>query len=339
MKKYNIGLIGTGLQSHRRLPAIKNNTFCKIAKIAGINRKETEMLCKEYEAQLTLNWQDIIDDKNIDIIVICTPPNLHYEIAYKALKNKKHVLCEKPLTRSSIDAQKLVLIAKEENVVLKCGFNHRHHPAMLAAFDILKKGEIGIPFTGRAVYGICGREGSEKEWRSDTTIVSGGQLMEQGIHCVDLFRWYMGNFESVSANVATKVFPIMPLEDTATILLHAKNNDCATIHSSITQWKNTFHLEVYGTEGYFEIVGLGGSYELQQLRIGKRAPNEPFSEQIIDFRGRDKSWNNEWNHFIDIIRNESTQLLGSGEDGVNAMRIIESAYNSAKIKQRALINE
>ncbi len=337
MKKYNIGIIGTGLQSNRRLQSIQNNSNCKIAKIAGINRDEVELLCKVYDAEPTECWENVVDDDNMDIIVICTPPHLHYNIAYRAIKNKKHVLCEKPLTRSSKNAENLVAIAKSEGVILKCGFNHRHHPAMLKAFEILANDEIGQPFTGRAIYGICGREGCEKEWRSDPNIVSGGQLMEQGIHCVDLFRWYMGNFESVSANIATNVFPIAPLEDTATILLHTKYNSCITIHSSITQWRNKFQLEIYGTKGYLEIVGLGGSYELQQLKIGKRAPNEPFSELIIDFRGKDKSWDNEWRHFIDVIKGEPIELMGSGDDGVEAMKIIETAYNAAKEKQCMLI--
>jgi lmbZ len=332
----NVGIIGTGLQANRRASSIATHAQCKIKSIAGIVREELDAMTSTYKAEPVSDWLDMVNDPEIDIVVICTPPNLHYQIAEKALLAGKHVLCEKPLTMTSSDALKLYHLANNVNKVLKCGFNHRFHPAMLKANEIIKSGKIGRIITGRAVYGICGRNQCENEWRSDPNYVSGGQLMEQGVHIVDLFRWYMGEFESISADVSTQVFSIEPLEDTAVILLHGKDGITATLHSSITQWRNRFRLELYGTEGYLEITGLGGSYDLEQLHIGLRRPTEPFTETVIDYRGNDKSWKAEWEHFIEKIV-DNKPMMGTAMDGAIANYIIENSYVSSKNKCRVTL--
>lgn len=329
----NIGIIGTGLQARRRASSIFSYAQSDIKSIAGIVKEELEALASTYDAEPVSDWMDLINDSAIDIVVICTPPNLHYEIAEKALLAGKHVLCEKPLTMSSSGAKKLYNLANSVNRILKCGFNHRFHPAMLKAHEIIENGEIGKIITGSAVYGICGRNQCENEWRSDPKCVSGGQLMEQGVHIVDLFRWYMGEFEGVSADVSTQVFLIEPLEDTAVMLIHGKDGITATLHSSITQWRNRFRLELYGTEGYVEITGLGGSYDLEQLHIGKRRPTEPFTETVIDYRGNDNSWGAEWNHFMKAIVDKEP-LMGNAMDGAIANYIIEKSYESSRNKTR-----
>lgn len=329
MRKYKVGLIGTGLQANRRLSSIAEHPLTTLATIAGLNMDKATHMAKLAGAKSCSCWKEVIQDDKIDIIVICTPPDMHFPIAKVALKAKKHVLCEKPLTRSSSDALKLVSLARKNKVVFKCGFNHRHHPAMQHVYQIVKDQTLGYPITGRAVYGICGREDCTTEWRSDPKVASGGQLMEQGIHAIDLFRWFIGDFDSVSANVATLVFPIQPLEDTASVLLRKNNGVAVTIHSSITQWRNRFRFELYFSQGYIEIMGLGGSYDMQKLHIGKRDPNAPFAEQVIDYRGSDKSWRAEWKHFLEGIE-QGTELLGSGIDGVEASRIVEAAYVSSK---------
>ena len=336
---YNIGIIGSGLQADRRAQAIRETEIGNLKKIASIDKCSLHKLGNKYGVATTLSWEEVVRDTDINIIIICTPPNLHFEIARCALQNGKHVLCEKPLTKDLEDAITLKKIAENAKKKVMCGFNHRHHPAMLRAHEILISGKIGRPITGRAVYGICGREGCEKEWRSNTEFVSGGQLMEQGIHAIDLFRWYMGEFEAVSAQVSTQVFPIAPLEDTAVVLLHGKNGETATLHSSITQWINKFRFELYCTNGYFEITGLGGSYDSEQLKIGFRTPNKPFQETVISYRGKDKSWVNEWIYFIYCIENKTDFEMGNINDAIQNMYIVEKAYLSSNKKERVKLEK
>ena len=136
--------------------------------------------------------------------------------------------------------------AKANNVKLKCGFNHRCHPAIQKAREFVDQGEIGEPTFVRCRYGIGARPGYEKEWRADSQIVSGGQMMEQGIHAVDLSRWFLGEFSEIAAFRANYFCNIQPLEDNAFVIMRTKSGKAASIHSSLTQWKNLFSFEVNG---------------------------------------------------------------------------------------------
>ena len=336
---YNIGIIGSGLQADRRAQAIMETQIGNLRKIASIDKDSLNKLGNKYNVATTSSWKEVVIDNEINVIIICTPPHLHFEIASCALENGKHVLCEKPLTKELEDAKAIKRISLDCGKKIMCGFNHRHHPAMLKAHEILTSGVIGRPITGRAVYGICGREECENEWRSNTKFVSGGQLMEQGIHAIDLFRWYMGEFDSLSSQVSTQVFPIEPLEDTAVVLLHGENGKTATLHSSITQWINKFRFELYCTKGYFEITGLGGSYDSEKLKIGFRRPNDPFQETITEYSGRDKSWINEWVYFINNIENKADFEMGNVDDAIQNMYIVEKAYLSSNEQRRIQLDK
>jgi predicted dehydrogenase len=219
--------------------------------------------------------------------------------------------------------------AENRGLILKCGFNHRHHPAIWAAYQRFAKGLFGKPVFLRSCYGICGRAGYEKEWRADPTVVSGGQLMEQGIHIIDLFRWFLGDLADVTAVVETRYWPIEPLEDNAFVTYRTPDGVPASVHSSVTQWKNLFSFEVYGEEGYVAVKGLGGGYGTERLIVGRRTFNEPFAAEITEFRGGDISWQEEWKEFADAIQTRRVPI-GDGRDGVEALRLVFAAYESAR---------
>lgn len=213
--------------------------------------------------------------------------------------------------------------------VLKCGFNHRHHPGVQQARKWFEEGRIGEPVFIRARYGIGGRPGYEQEWRADPEVVSGGQLMEQGIHAVDLARWFLGKFSQVTAFVETRFWNIGPLEDNAFALYRTPVGAVASIHSSLTQWKNLFSFELYGSDGYVAVEGLGGGYGTERAIFGRRDFTAPFAEEVVEFRGEDRSWQEEWREFASAI-GEGREPLGTALDGLEAMRLVFAAYESAR---------
>ncbi|MGW4365720.1 Gfo/Idh/MocA family protein [Nocardia takedensis] len=280
------------------------------------------------DARGSTRWEAAVEAADIDAVVVCTPPHLHRDIVRAALAAGKHVLCEKPLTRTSDDAAELAERAETAGLVLHCGFNHRCHPALAAAQHIVATGAIGRPVFGRGVYGIGGRPGLEQEWRSDPSIAAGGQLMEQGIHLVDLFRWMIGDFDSVLGTTANAVFPIAPLEDSGVAVLQRADGCHVTVHSTLAQWKNRFSFELYGTHGYVEVTGLGGGYGTEVLRHGIRDAYAPFSETVTEYRGQDRSWQLEWEGFVTAVRSGGAPPVSAAE-GAAAMRLVEAAYRSS----------
>jgi predicted dehydrogenase len=188
---------------------------------------------------------------------------------------------------------------------------------------------LGKPIFGRAVYGIGGRPGYEHEWRADPSIAFGGQLGEQGIHAIDLFRWFMGDFAEATGFVGAMYWPISPLEDNGFALLRTAHGAVASVHASLTQWRNTFRFEVYGEDGYIAVDGLGGGYGTERLHVGRKDFDGPFAETVTDFRGADDSWREEWKEFAMAIE-QRTAPMGDGRDGLAAMELVDAVYTASR---------
>jgi predicted dehydrogenase len=325
-----VGIVGAGLQGKRRASVFQGNSKSRVEAVAcghDSDIESSQKLANAIQADMHANWREIISDPEIEAIIVCTPPHLHSEISIAAMEAGKHVLCEKPLARTIDEAEAMIRKAKQTDKVLKCGFNHRHHPAILQARSWIDNGRIDQLDFARCKYGICGRIGYETEWRANPQLVGGGQLMEQGIHAIDLFRWFLGDFAEVSAFTSTKYWKIEPLEDTAFVLLRSRDGKCADLYTSLMIWKNTFSFELIGHEGYISIEGLGGSYGTERAVLGKRNSNKPFAEEVIEYRGPDESWKNEWEEFENAIK-QRREPLGSAKDGLQAMRLVQAAYES-----------
>jgi predicted dehydrogenase len=156
--------------------------------------------------------------------------------------------------------------------------------------------------------------------------------MEQGIHVVDLFRWFVGDVARVTGFTSSTRWPIAPLEDNGFALLETTSGAICSVHSSLTQWTNLFEFEVYGEHGSITIEGLGASYGVEKLRVAMHDPAGPFANKTIEFRGGDGSWKSEWDEFVRSIH-ERRAPLGSGDDGLRAMEIVDAAYSAARTGQ------
>lgn len=322
-----VGIIGAKLQGGRRAPVVYNFPDTELVVVSDANKEVAQTLASKFGCEAAVGWEPVVKRSDLDAVVVCTPPDLHAPISIAAMENGMHVLCEKPLARTVEEAEAMLKAAQVNGVKLKCGFNHRCHPAIQKAKEFVDQGKIGEPSFVRCRYGIGARPGYENEWRADPQIVSGGQLMEQGIHAVDLSRWFLGEFAEVAAFKANYFCNIQPLEDNAFVLMRTKTGKVAFIHSSLTQWKNLFSFEVSGIEGYLIAEGLGGSYGNEHLIFGRKDYFKPFTEEIIEFRGEDRSWLEEWKEFVACIK-ENREPLGNGYDGLIAIQLVNAAYES-----------
>ena len=324
----NVGIVGAGLQGKRRVQALKRFNNDRLLAVADIDQDAAKSLVSGTDAKPYRNWEDIAEKDDINAVVICTPQNLHAPIAISAMNNGKHVLCEKPLAMNPTEGAKMVAVAEDNHVKLKCGFNHRHHPGIKQAHLWVKQGVLGEIMSIRCHYGIGGRPGYDKEWRADLKIAGGGQLMDQGMHLLDLCRWFVGEFHEAFGFLATSYWDMAPLEDNAFALLRSQEGKIVSMHTSWTQWKNQFIFEVFGKDGYVIVDGLGGSYGTEKVILGKRAFLEPFREESIEFRGEDCSWQEEWQEFVSAIH-ENREPLSNGYDGLQVLRLAHAIYESA----------
>ena len=330
MKK--VALIGAGLQATRRLGPILEDVECRLVAVVDHNEAKAKRVAGNTGARVASDWRAVVRRGDVDLAVVLTYPDSHAEISIEAMRAGCDVLCEKPLARSLDEARKMNETAHETSRILKCGFNHRHHPAVLEAKRRVSAGEIGKVVFGRGRYGIGGRIGIEKEWRSDPAIVGGGQLMEQGIHLIDLLRWLVGEQIEVMGMMSTARWPIAPLEDNGFVLMRSHEGVISSVHSSTTQWTNLFELEVYGELGSLAVQGLGASYGVENLVASRHDPSAPFSHNTIEYRGADTSWRSEWAEFMRCVR-DRVEPPGSGNDGFRAMQIVCAAYDASRSRR------
>lgn len=344
-KIIRVGIIGCGLIGNKRAAVIKNDpssVLCSTSDVTVINAAVLLKQCGE-GGRACRDSLDMLNEEKLDAVVVATPNKYLKKISLLALQRRIHVLCEKPLGRNTWESERMVKVAKKSGVILKTGFNHRYHPAIWKAHELVTNGAIGPIYFIRCIYGHGGRPGYEKEWRASKDICGGGELLDQGVHVVDLFRWFLGDFEEAFGYTPT-YFWKMEVEDNAFALFKTLRGQVASMSTSWTQWKNRFTFEIVGEAGYLIIEGLGGSYGTEKLTIGKRPQKEQKyiggvpDEEVIIFDGPDISWDLEWKEFVQAIH-ESREPLGSGRDGLEANRMLAAVYRSAQEKRMVKISE
>ncbi len=325
-----IGIVGCGLIGCRRADVVHQSLADRLVIVADVDGGRAKSQARKMGCRAATDWRDLVGRDDLDIVVVSTTNNWLAPITIAALQDGKHVLCEKPLGRNAGEAKKMVEAAQAHGQVLKTGFNHRHHPGVWRAHELAQGGAIGPLMSIRAAYGHGGRPGYDQEWRGDPDLAGGGELLDQGVHIVDLCRWFLGEITQVSGMVGTWFWNVAPLEDNGFALLRTADGQIATLHTSWTQWKNLFRLEIFGRDGYLIVEGLGGSYGLERLTLGHRRPESgPPDEQTWEYPGPDVSWQTEWQEFTSAIR-EQRQPLGNGHDGYQAARVIDAIYESAR---------
>ena len=341
----NVAIIGCGLIGRKRALALCDED--KLMACCDTNLESAKKFGEEFDCVFFDNYKKLLDKVDCDIVTVSVVNKYAKEIIIAALRNDKNVIAEKPLGRNVEEAREIVrsreggvgsksLVSSKQYVVLKTGFNHRFHPAIWQAKQMANEGKIGKIFNIRARYGHGGRAGMEKEWRASKDLCGGGELLDQGVHVIDLIRWFGGEVKEVFGKVETKFWK-MEVEDNAYAILKTANDVTASLHVSWTNWKNVFSFEIFGTDGYLKIEGLGGSYGPEVLEFGKRKKEGGKPEiEIIEFPSEDVSWKNEWEEFKKSIV-ENREPIGSGIDGLKANEVIEAIYRSNDEKRSIVL--
>ncbi len=324
-----IGIVGCGLIGNRRAQ-VAGEEGDEVVLVADIIPERAQKTAAAIGCDWTDRCQEVADHPGIEAVVVATVNKSLLPVTLAALKRGKHVLCEKPLGRNAQEAQAMVAAAQAHHRVLKVGFNHRFHPAIWQAHELAQAGKIGPLMSIRAVYGHGGRPGYDQEWRGNRDLSGGGELLDQGVHIVDLCRWFLGDFSQVSGMLGTWFWKVAPLEDNGFALLRTMAGQIAMLHTSWTQWKNLFRFEIFGLQGFLGVEGLGGSYGTERLTLGLRRPESgPPDQQTWEYPGPDISFKAEWREFREALK-ENRPPVGDGADGYQAAVIIDGIYESFK---------
>ena len=319
----NVAIIGCGLIGWKR--ALNMPSSININIVCDINIIEAENLSKKVNASFTDDYNIIINNDDIDIVIISTPNYLIKEIALNALNSGKHVLSEKPLGKNVSESKEMTECAIKNNKILYTGFNHRFHPSILKAKELIDKKMIGDILHIHGHYGHGGRPGMENEWRMNPELSGGGELLDQGVHLIDLALLFKGTPNKVFGSVGQLAWK-SKVEDSASFMLLYDNDINFLFSVGWLYWKNKFEFHIFGSDGFLTINGLGGSYGEEKLILGIRNMKGGVPKiKNFSFSESDSSWIKEWNFFIELINQDK-----SSDNGYQANLIVDAIYQSSK---------
>jgi predicted dehydrogenase len=323
----NYAIIGCGLIGKKRLAGLPAGSKLVVACDTNLARAE-DLVNLAKTGRAVVDFKQTVVDSQVEAVIIATINGVLAEVAAAAIRAGKHVLVEKPAGISVAQLDGLIALAGQHGVCVRVGFNHRYHPAFIKAREIFASGAMGELMFIRARYGHGGRVGYDKEWRADPKLSGGGELIDQGIHLIDLAGWFLGAFASVEGQAAT-YFWNMPVDDNAFLNLQTAKGQTAWLHVSCTEWKNLFSFEIYGRTTKLHIEGLGGSYGVEKLYHYQMKPEMgPPDTKLYEFSGLDESWRSEMTEFEKDIQLKRQPDAGLAE-ARGALQIVERIYRKS----------
>jgi predicted dehydrogenase len=321
-----VAIVGCGLIGHKRAHALAG---ARLTACADIVRARADALARTAQgATASDDWRAIVARPDVDIVVVATTNDALADVARAAVEAGKHVMVEKPAARSVVEIDALMAASAGRRRLVRVGFNHRYHPAFQKARELVGSGTLGDLMFLRGRYGHGGRIGYDKEWRADPGLSGGGELIDQGVHLIDLSRWFLGELATVQGFAHT-YFWEMPVDDNAFLLLRTARDQAAFLHVSCTEWKNLFSFEIYGRSGKLHVEGLGGSYGVERLtHYAMRPEMGPPDTTIWEYPRGDQSWALEFAEFLEDIRLDRTPSAGVA-DARAALAIVEETYRQS----------
>lgn len=330
MKQYTVVIIGMGRMGKTRYDSMKRHGGYDIR---GLCDTLEENLVGYEEAAYT-DWKKCIDGIMPDIVTVCTVNAVIPDVVCYALSKGLHVFSEKPPGRELKDAIKMRdAYLQSRSSVLKFGFNHRYHNSVIEAKSLIDSGFLGEVVAARGVYGKAA-DLNHDEWRNHAEIAGGGILLDQGIHMMDLLRYFVGEFSNVYGFIDNLVWKESNLEDTSFAILRTATGKVATLNSSAIQWKHKFDIDIILTKGYIALNGLltsTRSYGEERITYYKRDLEQKSGKQgnpteyTLCF-DEDSSWDHEMIEFYEAIDKGIPVKNGTVDDAVRVMELIEEVY-------------
>jgi predicted dehydrogenase len=324
----SVAIVGCGLIGHKRAQALGRGdrvvgaadpVFERAAELAAAHGGRA---CADLDELLSLAP---------DVVVVATTHDQLTPLALRALQAGSHVLVEKPAALGTAQVELLLQAERRSGRRVKVGFNHRFHPALTDLAAEVHSGAHGPLMHLRGRYGHGGRLGYDREWRAQPERSGGGELIDQGMHLLDLTHWLAGPLPLHSALLRTHFWDT-PVEDNAALLLgeaHGRTSPWAMLHVTWTEWKNLFSVEVYCRTAKLQVDGLVRSYGPQRLRIYRMGPE--LGPPVLEERAygeQDLSWSAEWEHFAAGLQS-GERLLGDLSDARYAWARVQDAYASS----------
>ncbi len=332
--KLRVGIAGYGVVGKRRRECIDRNPQLETVAVSDRELSTGTMPdgIRSYSDALAL-----LDDE-LDAVFVSLPNDLAPRVSIAALDRGFHVFCEKPPGR---DVNDILAVCAEERkhpeLKLKYGFNHRYHDSVIQAKKLIESKSLGQLINLKGVYGKSRIISFASDWRTRRREAGGGILLDQGIHLLDMMRLFAGEFTDISSFISNEYWH-HDVEDNAYALMRTSEGVVAMVHSSATQWRHQFRLEITLTEGAIVLGGIlsgSKSYGDETMTTIIKSPEEgamPVEETTT--YNIDHSWQDEINEFSEAILRNKPIRYGNSQDALRTMELVYRIYCADQDWQR-----
>jgi predicted dehydrogenase len=333
-----VALVGAGMIGQHRARALARVEGARLVAVADRREDAARTLAAEHPGVRVLgDGRAVAADDTIDAVILSTPPVDHGPIGLACLEAGQHLLVEKPLAPDVATAEALVAAAERAGRCLATGFTLRQTPAARLARRLVDEGRIGELDHVRAFHGHRGGGDFGPPWITDAAVTGGGTLMDNGIHMIDLARWFLGDAAESVGYGSEHVWQKPGCEDNGFVLLRNAAGRVATVHSSWTEWRGYgYRVEIYGTHGSVRF-----GYSPLWLVETRGTPGESMKRRfhlfpVYQVRERLQGW--QWSFeqtlvadlrdWVEAIR-AGRLAPASGVDGLEAVRIAQGIARGA----------
>ncbi len=326
-REVRIGIVGAGaIAQVSHLPAYARIPGVAVGAICDVDLAKARRVAARYNVpRVTRSYDELASMDELDAVDICLPNHLHAPAATAALEAGKHVLCEKPFSRSSKEAELMVAAAGKQDRVLMSGFNGRYREDVTVLRRFVSEGELGTVFYAKTGWLMQPSAWSGSSWKTKKRYAGGGVLLDLGIQMLDTTLWLldMPEVESVSATAHPRP-QREDLESTASALLRLAGGGTVTLEVSwgLLMEKDFAYLNLFGDQG---------AALLNPLRVHKEMHGSLMNVTPAVSAGRNAyklSYENEIRHFVECVRT-GARPLSPGEDALTMLRLLEAVYQSA----------
>ena len=335
------GLIGAGMIGGLRTQALRQAQGCELIAVADVDEKRAKALASLCNARAFKNFQELLSLKELDSVVVSTPPQFHEKIVLSSLESGKNVICEKPLGSTVESCRKMVETARRFKKTLTTGFNHRYFPAVQVVKKAITDGIIGELNHVRAFTGHTGLSEFEASWMHDKDIMGGGALMDNGIHMIDLARYMLDEVNEVYGFATNEVWKLDRSEDNGFALMRSPRGKIATLQASWSEWKGYhFYIEAYGDKG------MAGAYYAPMKSVvismdkpgGRPHRKVDFYPRLI-LKEKLKGWQStaiqtfkeEFSDFVQLAQGVNGKyIIADGFAGFRAVEIANAVYRGSQ---------
>ena len=333
----HIGIIGFGKMGQTRAQAIAASGKGRV--IAVHDPVAVDFMGRP----MAPTAEAVIADPAVQAIFICTPNHQNKRLAIAAMQAGKHVFCEKPPAFTAAEVEEIRAVELATGRKLMYGFNHRHHESIRTIKRMVDSSQYGRLLWMRGRYGKSVDHNYFDTWRAKKELAGGGILLDQGIHMLDLFLLLAGEFDEVQGMVSSLFWKLEGIEDNVFVNLRNRQTGVvASLHSTMTQWRHMFSIEVFLERGYMVLNGLktsSGSYGDEVLTIAKNrsvAPAATWEDEEKTTFHLNNSWKDETDYFLDCVQNDRPVASGNSTDALKVMRLIDNVYQNERHKRADL---